>query len=171
MIKTYLESIGCLDSIQYDKSLLTEPVYIYSEISGQYFCATYDHSEKEFISYTIQSGEYKTGQAIKCFKFSWQPEFIKGIIKENKKRKYFRGSEIIKFFFKYNGGTNLSLVDVWNDCEGYIKPKEWNEFFCFRSYIESSELLDTTILSKKIIDFHSGKGCIIRRWDGSKYRI
>lgn len=170
MIKTYLKSIDSLDSIQYDKSLITEPVYIYSEISGQYFCATYDYSEKEFTGYTIQSGEYKTGQAIKCFKLSWQPEFIERVIKENKKRKYFRGSRIIRFFFKFNG-TSLSLVDVWNDFEGYIKPKEWNEFFCNKSYIESSDLLDITILSKKIIDLHSGNECLIRRSNGSRYKI
>lgn len=168
MIKTYLKSIGCLESIQYDKTLLTEPVFIYSDIQGQYFCATYDYSEKEFKDYTIQSGQFRTGQAIKHFKLSWQPEYIGRIIKENKKRKYFRGSNIIRFFFRYNG-VKLILVDVWNDKEGYIKPREWNEFFCFRYGIESSTLEDVVILGQKFINSH--KGYIVRRKDGRKYRI
>jgi hypothetical protein len=168
MIKTYLESIGCLESIQYDKTLLTEPVFVYSEIPGQCFCATYDYSEKEFNSFTIQSGQYRTGQAVKKFKSSWQPEFIGRIIKENKKKKYFRGSNIIRFYFRYNG-SRLILVDVWNDQEGYIRPKDWNEFFCFRSYIETSALEDIVVLGQGYIDSH--KGYIVRRKDGRKYRI
>jgi hypothetical protein len=168
MIKTYLSSIDNLDSIQYDKSLLTEPVYIYSEISGQYFCATYDYSEKEFKDYTIQSGQFRTGQAIKHFKLSWQPEYIGRIVKENKKRKYFRGSKTIRFFFRYNG-KRLILVDVWNNQEGYIRPHEWNEFFCTRPGIESSTLEDVVILGQKFINSH--KGYIVRRKDGRKYRI
>ena len=168
MIKTYLESIGSLDSIQYDKALLTEYVFIYSEIQGQYFCATYDYSEKEFKDYTIQSGLFHTGQAIKQFKLSWQPEYIGRIVKENKKRKYFRGSKTIRFFFRYNG-KKLILVDVWNDQEGYIRPYEWNEFFCTRPGIESSTLEDVVILGQKFINSH--KGYIVRRKDGRKYRI
>lgn len=168
MIKTYLESIGSLESVQYDKTLLTERVFVYSEIPGQCFCATYNYSEKEFKDYTMQSGKYKAGQVIKKFKLSWQPEFIERIIKENKKRKYFRGSNIIRLFFKYNG-VRLILVDVWNDQEGYIKPNEWNEFFCSRSYIETSTLEDTIVLGQKFINSH--KGYIVRRKDGRKYRI
>lgn len=168
MIKTYLESIGCLDSIQYDKTLLTEPVFIYSEIQGQYFCATYDYSEKEFKDYTIQSGQFHTGKVIKQFKLSWQPEFIERVVKENKKRKYFRGSNIIRFFFRYNG-SKLILVDVWNDQEGYIRPHEWNEFFCIRHDIETSIFEGEVILGQTFINSH--KGYIVRRKDGRKYRI
>ena len=170
MIKTYLESVECLQSIQ--KELLTkvESVYIYSEIPGQYFCVSYDYLKKEFKDFTIQSGKYKVGRAIRYFKFSGQSDFIEKIIKENKKRKYFKGSKLIRLFFKYDG-VKLMLIDVWNDVCGYIKPADWNKFFCFKYYINTSTFEDIVTLDKNFINSIKDKDYIIRTKNGKKYKI
>ena len=165
MIKSYLKSIENLDSVLYDKSMLYETVNIYSEPNGQYFCTTYTYSDREFGTYSIQTGKYKVSQAIRQFKMSWQPEFLENILKINKKKKYFRGSDKFRFFFKYNG-RDLKLVDIWCEECGYIKSGDWNKYFCIPSYIESSEYVDTLKLTQKSLEVY--KGYLIRRNDGRK---
>ncbi len=58
---------------------------------------------------------------------------------------------------------------MWNEKEGYIKPKEYNDMFCIPNYIESSILISIQILDKKFID--SNHGLIIRRNNGTKIKL
>lgn len=167
MINFYEESIQKLDTILYDKDMLTEPVFAYRERPGQYFCATYHHSKREFLRFGT-FGNFKSGDILKCFKESWQPEFLKKIILANKKKKFFRGSEKINFYFTYNG-KSLSLVDVWSEKESYITPEDFNELFSLPGYIESSELIYTGLLNNSFIK--SNPGVIIRKKDGTKIRL
>ena len=168
MINSYIRSIGNLDSILYDAKMLTEAVNIYKEQPGQYFSAAFNYSDKVFEKFTIQRGEHRVGEAIRTFKNSWQPEFLERILKENKKKKYFRSADTFRFFFKYNG-VRLELIDVWNDKNGYIMPEDYNEFFCTPDNIESSKLVGIKKLNKKYIDTH--RGYIIRRVDGRKVML
>lgn len=167
MINLYENSIQKIDSILYDIDMLSEIVFVYKEQPGQYFCATYHHSKKEFLGFGT-FGTFGINSILKCFKESWQPEFLKKIIITNKRRKFFRGSEKINFYFTYNG-KSLSLIDVWSERELYIKPKEYNELFSIPTYIDSSELIYTGILNNEFIK--SNPGTIIRRHNGTKIRI
>lgn len=164
MIKLYTKSIYSLDSKKED---IQEIVCAYKEISGQYFCATYDYIERRFTDFST-SGEYKLGKIIKYFSESWQSEFLKKTISVNKRRKFFKGSSKIRFFFKYNK-KSLSLIDVWSECEGYIKPRDYNELFCIPDYIESSKLVFIGKLDDKFIK--SNPGVIIRKLNGDKFRL
>lgn len=168
MINLYEDSIEPLHTIMYDKDMLTEIVYAYREQNGQYFCVTYQYSTKEFKDFTTSGNEiFSLGDILRCFKNSSQPQFLERIIKMNKKRKYFRNSDKIRFFFTYNG--RLSLVDVWTEKEQYIGPKEFNEFFCLQPYIDSSELIFSGILDYNFIK--ANPGIIIRRKNGTKVRL
>ncbi len=168
MIKSYLKSIGDLETILYDKLMLSEIVSVYKETSGQYFCTTYTYEDREFTNYSLQTGQYKIGQVIRHFRSSWQPEFIEQVLHNNKKKKYFREAEKFRLFFRYNG-ERLELTDVWNDEHGYIGINDWNKYFCTTSYIDSSEFIGNEKITSGFLETH--KGCLIRRKDGRKVRI
>lgn len=167
MIKSYIDSIENIESI-HDETILKESVSVYKEIDGgQYCCVTYDYDEKQFKDFST-NGDIKLGEIIKHFKLSWQPEFLQRVISLNKKKKFFRGSNKIKLYFKYNG-VRMSLVDVWSEKEGFIKPKDFNNLFCIPDYIESSKLVDIKVLDSKFIN--SNPGLLIRRNDGTKIKL
>lgn len=169
MINLYEESIQGLDTILYDKDMLKECVFVYREQQGQYFCATYYHSLKDFKDFSTSGKKFKLKNIIRFFKdHYWQSEIIKKVITLNKKRKFFRGSDKIRLFFTFNGKF-LSLVDVWSEKESYIKPEDFNEFFCFPVYINSSTLIFKGVLNNKFIK--SNPGAIIRRQNGERIRI
>ena len=167
MIQDYIDSIKNIESI-HDDTILKELVSIYKEIDGgQYCCITYDYDEKLYKDFST-NGDLKLGKIIKHFKLSWQPEFLQKVISLNKKKKFFRGSNLIRLYFKYNG-IKLSLVDVWSEKEGFIKPKDFNTLFCMPDYIQSSELVGIKVLDAKFIN--SNHGLLIRRNDGTKIKL
>ena len=166
MIQSYIDSIKDIESVC-DESILKELVSVYKEIDGQYCCITYNYDEKIFKDFST-SGDFKLGEITKHFKLSWQPEFLKRVIFLNKKKKFFKGSNQIKLYFKYNG-VRMSLVDVWSEKEGFIKPKDFNNLFCIPDYIESSKLIDVRVLDSKFIK--SNSGLFIKRIDGTKIKL